>query len=132
MSWARIMTPLAGEPGDGARLAAARIVSAPFGAEVSAVYVPLEAGAMTPWISDGVGVDAGVEVAALAAIGQANEQGRARARLTATAGRLCSSSISAKWQARAWSMRPACRTRWCSTPKRLAARGVCPIPFATF
>lgn len=84
MTWARIMTPLAGEPGDGARLAAARVVAAPFAAEVSAVYVPLEAGAMTPWISDGVGVDAGVEVAALAAIGQANDQGRARARLTAT------------------------------------------------
>lgn len=85
MSWARIMTPLAGEPGDGARLAAARTLAAPFGAAVSAVYVPLEAGAMTPWISDGVGVDAGVEVAALAAIGQANEQGRARAAATAAA-----------------------------------------------
>lgn len=83
MSWARIMTPLAGEPGDGARLAAARIIAAPFDAEVCAVYVPLEAGSMTPWISDGVGVDAGVEVAALAAIGQANEEGRARATRTA-------------------------------------------------
>lgn len=85
MTWARIMTPLAGEPGDDARLAAARVVAAPFGARVTAVYVPLEAGSMTPWISDGVGVDAGVEVAALAAIGQANEQGRARAVSTATA-----------------------------------------------
>lgn len=85
MTWARIMTPLAGEPGDGARLAAAKIVAAPFDAGVTAVYVPLEAGSMTPWISDGVGVDAGVEVAALAAIGQANEQGRLRATATAAA-----------------------------------------------
>ena len=85
MSWARIMTPLAGEPGDGRRLSAARTLAAPFGAAVSAVYVPLEAGAMTPWISDGVGVDAGVEVAALAAISQANEQGRERAAATAAA-----------------------------------------------
>lgn len=80
MTWARIMTPLAGDAGDAGRLAAAEVVAAPFQAEVAGLYAPLDIAAVSPWITDGIGVDAGVEVAALDAIRKSDAEGQARAR----------------------------------------------------
>lgn len=80
MTWARIMAPLSGDAGDAGRLAAAEVVAAPFQAEVAGVYAPFDIASVSPWITDGIGVDAGVEVAALDAIRKSDAESEVRAR----------------------------------------------------
>lgn len=87
MTWARIMTPLSGEAADADRLAAAEVIAAPFTAEVAGVYAPLDIASVSPWITDGIGADAGLEVAALDAIRKSDAEGDARARATVEARR---------------------------------------------
>jgi len=76
VTWSRIMAPLAGADGDEEILAAAQVVAAPFGAEVAGVHIPLDTAALSPWFGEGIGAD----VAAMAAVRDADRVGLARAR----------------------------------------------------
>lgn len=78
MSWARIMAPLSGAPEDAATLAAAATLAEPFGAEVVAVYTPIDAADVMPWM--GEDFMGGVQATALESLRQATRIGEERAR----------------------------------------------------
>jgi hypothetical protein len=76
--WARIMAPVAGTNGDGAVIAAAAALAAPFEAEVAAVYAPADVADLMPWMGDGF--MGGVQVTAVQsqAAPQATRDGEGR------------------------------------------------------
>ena len=78
MSWARVMAPLSGAPGDQETLAAARALAEPFGAELAAVFAPADAAELMPWM--GEGFMGGVQVAALDSLKQAALEAERHAR----------------------------------------------------
>lgn len=78
MSWARIMAPLSGAPGDSETLAAARALAEPFHAELAAVFAPADAAELMPWM--GEGFMGGVQVAALDSLKQAAQEAERHAR----------------------------------------------------
>jgi nucleotide-binding universal stress UspA family protein len=78
MSWARIMAPLCGGPGDAAVLEAAAVLAAPFGAEVAGVYAPPDVAELTPWM--GEGLMGGVQAVTMESVTEAAAQGEAAAR----------------------------------------------------
>lgn len=89
MSWARIMAPLSGGPGDGAILAAAREVARPFGAQVCGVYVPPDIAELTPWM--GEGLMGGVQAITVESVAEAAAKGEASAK--AACGSVCSFTV---------------------------------------
>lgn len=78
MSWARIMAPLAGAPGDANVLNAAAVLAAPFGAEVACVYTPADVADLMPWM--GEGFMGGVQITAIESIKEAAVEGETIAR----------------------------------------------------
>jgi nucleotide-binding universal stress UspA family protein len=78
MSWARIMAPLSGAPGDRETLAAACALAEPFGAELAAVFAPADAAELMPWM--GEGFMGGVQVAALDSLKEAAREAERHAR----------------------------------------------------
>src|SRR5437588_4161263 len=78
MSWARVMAPLSGGHGDGASLAAARVMAEPFGAELSGVYTPADVADVMPWM--GEGFLGGVQTTALESLKEAAQAGEKTAR----------------------------------------------------
>src|SRR5208282_4241108 len=78
MSWARIMAPVAGGDADAGVLAAARIVAAPFEAELAAVYAPADVADLMPWM--GEGFMGGVQVTAVQSLKEAAAEGERSAR----------------------------------------------------
>jgi nucleotide-binding universal stress UspA family protein len=78
MDWARVLAPLSGTDEDGTALEAARVLAAPFGAEVRGAYCPADPAELTPWM--GEGFMGGVQVAAMDSFRKAATEGEARAR----------------------------------------------------
>ena len=78
MSWARIMTPLSGGPGDAAAVAAGVALAKPFGAEMLGAYAPADSADVMPWM--GEGFLGGVQSAALESLKEAAEAGEKNAR----------------------------------------------------
>jgi nucleotide-binding universal stress UspA family protein len=74
MSWARIMAPLCGGPGDAAALEAAITLARPFGAEVAGVHAPADISELAPWM--GEGFMGGVQAAAIDSLREAAAAGR--------------------------------------------------------
>jgi nucleotide-binding universal stress UspA family protein len=81
MSWARIMAPLSGGQDDAATLAAAVALAEPFGAEVAAVYAPVDVADVMPWM--GEDFMGGVQASALDSLKEATAVGEGRARSAA-------------------------------------------------
>jgi nucleotide-binding universal stress UspA family protein len=73
-SWARIMAPLAGGPGDAAVLSAAAQLAAAFSAELAAVYTPADVADLMPWM--GEGFMGGVQIAAVESLKEAASEGQ--------------------------------------------------------
>jgi nucleotide-binding universal stress UspA family protein len=78
MSWARVMAPLSGGQGDKAAMAAAALLAAPFGAELSGVYTPADVADVMPWM--GEGFMGGVQTTALESLKEAAQAGEKSAR----------------------------------------------------
>jgi nucleotide-binding universal stress UspA family protein len=78
MSWARIMTPLAGGVGDAPVLAAGAAIAAPFGAELAAVHAPADVADLMPWM--GEGFMGGVQITAMDSLKEAAAEGERAAR----------------------------------------------------
>lgn len=78
-TWARIMAPLAGGPGDSAVIATAAAVAAVFEAELAGVYAPADLTELAPWVGDGF-VGGGAPVAALETLREAAAEGERVAR----------------------------------------------------
>jgi nucleotide-binding universal stress UspA family protein len=78
MSWARVMAPLSGGQGDKAAMAAAALLAAPFGAELSGVYTPADVADVMPWM--GEGFMGGVQTTALESLKEAAQAGEKNAR----------------------------------------------------
>ena len=78
MSWARIMAPLSGGPGDAAAVAAAVMLAEPFQAEMAGVYTPADVADVMPWM--GEGFLGGVQTTALESLKEAAEAGEQAAR----------------------------------------------------
>jgi nucleotide-binding universal stress UspA family protein len=89
MSWARIMAPLSGGPGDAALIAAAREVARPFDAHVFGVYVPPDIAELTPWM--GEGLMGGVQAITVESVSEAAAKGEAAAR--AACGQTCDFAV---------------------------------------
>jgi nucleotide-binding universal stress UspA family protein len=83
VSWARIMAPVAGGDADAGVLAAAAVLAAPFGAEVTAVYAPADVADLMPWM--GEGFMGGVQVTAVQSLKEAAAEGEAAARVACQA-----------------------------------------------
>jgi len=73
MSWARIMAPLAGTPGDRGVLEAAATLAAGFDAELACVHAPADMADLMPWM--GEGFMGGVQVTALESLKEAAVEG---------------------------------------------------------
>jgi nucleotide-binding universal stress UspA family protein len=78
MSWARIMAPLSGGPGDAATIAATAMLAEPFGAEAAMVYAPVDVADVMPWT--GEGFLGGVQTTALETLREAAAAGEGSAR----------------------------------------------------
>jgi hypothetical protein len=83
MSWARIMAPLSGGPGDTATIAATAMLAEPFGAEAAMVYAPMDVSDVMPWA--GEGFLGGVQTTALETLREAAAAGERSAREAAAA-----------------------------------------------
>ena len=77
MSWATILAPLTGAPGDKAILEAAAALAAPYQAELRAAHAPADAADLMPWM--GEGFMGGVQMAALDSLKEAARAGEAAA-----------------------------------------------------
>jgi nucleotide-binding universal stress UspA family protein len=72
------MAPVAGGDADAGVLEAARVLAAPFAAEVAAVYAPADVADLMPWM--GEGFLGGVQVTAVQSLKEAAAEGEAAAR----------------------------------------------------
>jgi nucleotide-binding universal stress UspA family protein len=85
MSWARIMVPLAGTPGDQGVLTSAAALAGAFQAELACVHAPADMADLMPWM--GEGFMGGVQVTALESLKEAALEGaRAVGKLAAEIG----------------------------------------------
>lgn len=78
MSWARIMAPLSGGPGDDLVIGAAVTLAQAFGAEAAMVYAPTDVADVMPWT--GEGFLGGVQTTALETLREAAAAGEKAAR----------------------------------------------------
>lgn len=78
MSWARIMTPLAGGVGDVEILKAGAVIAAAFDAELAGVHAPADIADLMPWM--GEGFMGGVQISAMESLKEAAVEGERVAR----------------------------------------------------
>lgn len=74
MSWARIMAPLAGAPGDRDLLTSAARLAQGFDAELACIHAPADMADLMPWM--GEGFMGGVQITALESLKEAAVEGR--------------------------------------------------------